>query len=845
MRSFFKNSFKTLAFLACFLVLLYLLSCIFSFKYEDGITTIDHFYDLPQDTVDVLLLGSSHMGMNVDPSILWNLRGIAAYNCWGSMQKSWNTYYYLKECLKYQQPKLVVMDVYGVTFDGDLPGYDNIVKNTQGLRFSRDKIENILVSSPEEYRTALIFGIPTYHYRYSEISGKDFENFFWDKQTGIQYLDLTGLNVQSFEIMDVSNMTEPVPLAEKCETYFRKILDLCREEQIPILLVASPYYLHEQEQRRFNRIGEIAEEYGVTFLNFNENYQELSIDPKTDFCDLAHMMPSGVEKYSSYLADYMKANYQLPDRRLDENHIWNQKTETQSHCVYALEHQFYGGGRQYVDTGVQLYKNPYYSFTLLTRINTEVVGEDTVWMSCFSEEGLYRGMLLNRNGDNLYFIFNRDLRIEISEYGEMVDLALVKEGLHYTVYVDGVKYKTMDLKPFESLEDTLLLGCQRYVDGSRFRYSNTEIDNLEIYDIALSADDIAAWNPAELPEPPQRQAQQADSDAAFSLMERFAGDGFSRYLDTGIAPYSDPYASWTLLTQFREDAGQGAGVYFSSFCEDEADYRGVMARRVGPGQLNLLYGNRSIITQVPENSDIRLAVVKDEVSYSVYVNGERIVEEDFCETNPWQGNLLIGCQETVDGEKMRFGEVTVYNLEFYNGVMTEEDVLNWAPEYLPEPQKAEASPVDYTLENPFLGNGKSSYVDTGIQLYDQPEKSWTLELKFRKNGAQTLATCFAEEPSCYRGLLITTLDDNNLNLTLGQTGVQLELPPQPEQELKIVKEGYAYRVFLNGKQVWQGASTAPAYGGTVHIGCAVDGKGEPFRFSSAKILEFTITGPTE
>lgn len=845
MKTFFQKSFKTLAFLACLLALLYLFSCIFSFKYEDGINPIARFYDLPEDTVDVLLLGSSHMGMNVDPSILWNQRGIAAYSCWGSMQQPWNTYYYLKECLKYQQPKLVVMDVYGVTFDGDLPGYDNIVKNTQGLRFSRDKIENILVSSPEEYRSALLLGIPCFHYRYSEICAEDFNHFFWNKDTGIQSLDLTGLTVQSFEIMDVSGMTQPVPLAEKCETYFRKILDLCQEEEIPILLVASPYYLHEQEQGRFNRIGEIADDYGVTFLNFNENYPQLSIDPQTDFCDLAHMMPSGVEKYDSYLADYIVGHYEVPDRRLDSNHIWNQKTEVQTHCVYALENKFYGGGRQYLDTGVQLYKNPYYSFTLMTRINTEVLGEDTVWMSCFSEEEQYRGMLLNRNGDNLYFIFNRDLRIEISEFGQTVDLALVKEGLHYTVYVDGVKYKTMDLKPFESLEDTLLLGCQRYVDGSRFRYSNTEVDNLEIYDIALSADDIAAWDPAQLPEPPQRQAQQADSDAAFSLNQRFVGDGFSKYLDTGIAPYSDPNASWTLLTQFREDAGQGAGVYFSSFCEDEADYRGIMARKVGPGQLNLLYGNRSIITQVPEGSDISLAIVKDEVSYTIYVNGERIVDGDLCETNPWQGDLLIGCQETMDGEKMRFSGVTVYNLEFYNGVMTAEDILAWAPEFLPEPPAAVASPVDYCLENPFLGNGSSSYVDTGIQLYDVADKSWTLEMKFRKNGAQTLATCFAEDPSCYRGLVISTLDNDTLNLTLGQTGVQLELAPQPEQELKIVKDGYQYTVYLNGQQAWEATSTAPEYDGTVHIGCGVDGMGKPFRFSSAKILEFRITGPTD
>lgn len=845
MKSFFQKSFKTLAFLVCLLALLYLFSCIFSFKHEDGITTIDHFYDLPEDTVDVLLLGSSHMGMNVDPSLLWDLRGIAAYNCWGSMQQPWNTYYYLKECLKYQQPKLVVMDVYGVTFSGDFPGYDNLVKSTQGLRFSWDKVQDILVSAPEEYRSALLLGIPTYHYRYSEISREDFDNFFWNKHTGIQSIDLTGSTLQSFDILDVSEMKEPIPLAEKCETYFLKILDMCKENDIPMLLVASPYFLHEEEQGKFNRIGQIAEEYGYPFLNFNENYREIGIDPQKDFRDLAHMGQSGIDKYDSYLADYITAHYEIPDRRLDPDHIWNVEAETETHCIYSLDNKFYGGGHHYIGTGVQLYENPYASYTLLAQIDTECISEDQVWFSCFSEAGDFRGLLLTRSDGNLYFIFNKSKRIEIPDYGKKLKLAVVKEGLKYTTYVDGQQYISISVDPFESLEDTLLLGCQRYVDGSRFRYSNTEIDNLEIYDIALSADDIAAWNPAQLPEPPQRQAQQADSDAAFSLNQRFVGDGFSKYLDTGIAPYSDPNASWTLLTQFREDAGQGAGVYFSSFCEDEADYRGIMARKVGPGQLNLLYGNRSIITQVPEGSDISLAIVKDEVSYTIYVNGERIVDGDLCETNPWQGNLLIGCQETMDGEKMRFSGVTVYNLEFYNGVMTAEDILAWAPEFLPEPPAAVASPVDYTLKNPFLGNGSSSYVDTGIQLYDVADKSWTLEMKFRKNGAQTLATCFAEDPSCYRGLVISTLDNDTLNLTLGQTGVQLELAPQPEQELKIVKDGYQYTVYLNGQQAWEATSTAPEYDGTVHIGCGVDGTGKPFRFSSAKILEFRITGPTD
>ena len=840
MKNFFRKFFKTVAFLACLLVLFYLVNCVLSFKYDDGIKTIDNFYDLPDDTVDVLLLGSSHMGVNVDPTVLWNLRGIASYNCWGSVQQPWNTYYYLKECLKYQNPKLVVMDVYGVTFSGDFPGYDNMVKNTQGLRLSKDKIENILVSSPKEYRNALLLGLLASHYRYSEISEEDFHSFFWNKETAIQKVDTSG-PVQSFTIQDVSHVKEVLPLAEKCETYFRNILNLCKERDIPILLVAAPYYLHEEEQARYNRIGEIANEYGVPFLNFNLTYQEIGIDTQQDFRDLAHMGKTGIEKYDTYLAEYIKEHYDIPDRRLDTHHIWNQHVESESHCLYTLPYKFYGKGHEYLDTGVQLYTYPYGSFTILAEIDTECISEDQVWFSCFQEGNNLQGILLTQRDGNLYLIFNKDKRIEISDYGEKLKLAVAKEGLKYTTYVNGEQYLSTTIDSFEPLDYTLMLGCQLNEEGKRYRYSATQVDQLEIYDIALDADAIARWAPAELPEPPQRQVQAVDSQAAFFLEQQFTGDGYSSYLDTGLDLYSEPNDSWTLLTQFREGCDRGAGVYFSCFAEEETDYRGVMARRVGPGQLNLLYGNRSVNFQVPENSQVSLAIVKDESAYSIYLNGKQVVQQDYCDTNPWGGNLLLGCQETGEGEKMRFSAVTVYNFEVYHGVMEETDILAWHPEYRPEPVAKQPAPVAYTLDKSFLGDGKSAYVDTGVQLYDVADKSWCLEMTFRKSGPGHLVTCFAEDPSSYRGLIVTALDDTTLSLTLGQAALELTLGPRPEQTLKITKQAGDYAVWLNGEPAGQLHSDAPAYDGTLLIGCAADGSGKPFRFSNAKILSLTVT----
>ena len=96
MGKIFKASFKVVLFLFIFAVLLYLVMCVLLFKQEDGALPMRNFYDLPENTVDVLFLGSSHMGMNLSTDILWNKYGIAGYKCWGSVQPIWNTYYYLK-----------------------------------------------------------------------------------------------------------------------------------------------------------------------------------------------------------------------------------------------------------------------------------------------------------------------------------------------------------------------------------------------------------------------------------------------------------------------------------------------------------------------------------------------------------------------------------------------------------------------------------------------------------------------------------------------------------------------------------------------------------------------------
>lgn len=846
-----KKLFGSLAFLSGFLVLFYLFTCILQFKYDDGVLPMKNYYDLPEDTVDVLLLGSSHMGMNVDPSILWEEYGMAAYACWGGMQPTWNTYYYLKECLKTQKPELVVMDTYVATGDMEYADYSGMVKNTQAMRWSLDKLNAIEVSATDAYKTDILLGWPTFHSRYSDLGLQDFNYFFWNKYTGIQSIPSSQGIVYPTSIMDVGKVTESMELFSKQEEYLRKTIELCRDNHIPLQLVTAPYTVPENEQKRFNRIAEIAEEYGISFVNYNACYQEIGIDPQTDFRDEGHLNDSGIEKYTIGLGKYLKEHFDLPDRREDEGHIWNRDSMDSLEPVYRLEEQFIGDGVQnYVDTGLQLYQNPLASWTILAEVDTEILSEDKVFFSCFSEDPSdYRGVIF-RGKDNgaLQVKYTSNHECEIKEFGKTMKIAIVKNNLTESVYVDGKLVQEITMDRITPYEGNLLIGCEDTAEFEKFRFSKTTVRSLEVYDAALEETAVSAWDPElpPLPKEKEEEPQPENGDLSYVMAERFLGDGVEAFVDTGVKLYQDPDASWTVLAKISPDIPAGDTVYLSCFSETIEDYRGLILRRVEPGRLNIVYGqNASVTVDIPQTEPSIVAVVKAKNAYSIYVNGEAAVENSVSACNPYDGSLLIGCQTDQDGNIFRYSGTQLYNAEVKSRALAAAEILAWNPEPAPEPAPEPTTPVAYTMKDAFLGDGTKNYVDTGVKLYDQPEKSWTLDLvTVREDGAenQVVASCFSEDPNSYRGLVIRQKDSYTYALSLGQQYLEFTVSPERNVRITVVKDEFTYAVYYNGGLVKDGIdSRCPAYDGNFLVGCQEKPDGQKFRFGKVKVSALSLS----
>lgn len=310
-----KSIVKVICFLTVFVIVMNCFTKVYCFKYNDGIYGIKTFYEQNNNINDVIFVGSSHIFENVNTEVLWNEYGIASFDLAGSFQPIWNSYYYIKEMFKSQTPDLIVLDIYGVTQEEDYIEESKIIKNTYGMKGSLDKIEAVKISSEKELWNSYLWEIPTYHMRYKELTDADFLPHLgmpnWDvwKGFGINPATMVLEKPEGFQTEETAELTE------KVERYLRKICELCQERKTELLLIKTPYVTSIEATMKYNKTVDIAEEYGVSCIDFNYYYDEIGMDFSTDMADPGHLNYKGNVKFSRYLADYIKSNYDIPDRR--------------------------------------------------------------------------------------------------------------------------------------------------------------------------------------------------------------------------------------------------------------------------------------------------------------------------------------------------------------------------------------------------------------------------------------------------------------------------------------------------------------------------------------------------
>ena len=175
MKKLIQKAVKVLAFLLVLALCYGLMDQVLKIKTDDMVSMVK-LRQLPPDTVDVLLVGSSHIGMNIDNQQIYDEFGISSFDLWVGMQPLWNSYYYLKEALRYQKPKVVMVDVFLAGTSAEYSLNTVAMKNIQYLSMGVDKLKAALDSFPAwQDAVEAVWGMPFYHERYDELVQDDWE----------------------------------------------------------------------------------------------------------------------------------------------------------------------------------------------------------------------------------------------------------------------------------------------------------------------------------------------------------------------------------------------------------------------------------------------------------------------------------------------------------------------------------------------------------------------------------------------------------------------------------------------------------------------------------------------
>ena len=307
------------------------------FKSIHGINQTRAMYYQPKDKVDVVFMGTSHIHCGINNAELWNSYGIASFDYSAAEQTFWMSYYYLLELLKTQHPKVICLDLFASVVNTADWQYNWINENVYGMRFSMNKVKMLEPTcETPEMRRQYMFNMLGYHTRYATLTREDVKAVFTlpeDMRNNKGYTPIMGIcPIEANRFPDAY----PSHLTEKIEKYLRLIIEKCQEENIPLLLMVVPYQQQEYHACTYLQIKEVADEYGVPYVNYADVMLEIGMDPNTDFRDPSHLNHQGATRFSHIFGEYLSDSCGIPDRRGEPGYeSWDRFSEYVDETIAA------------------------------------------------------------------------------------------------------------------------------------------------------------------------------------------------------------------------------------------------------------------------------------------------------------------------------------------------------------------------------------------------------------------------------------------------------------------------------------------------------------------------------
>lgn len=317
-------------------------SVTFVMRYKQHPPTVYTFYKEPRNSLDVVFFGTSHMRCTVDPLQLYKDYGIVSHDLAQSGQEIFFTYESLKDTLRRQKPKVMVVDLFAFTC---------FYRVGEGCRHY--SVDDLPLSSKCFFINSLIkaevnlvdyyFPMYIYHSKWNSLRKDD----FYFKQSIYSKKGNFAFNKFSCSKPDILPIEDRLDLPYETEKVLADMINLAEDKNVSLIFTVIPYDRRvmqndidiEGQQKLYNEISyRIKDKKNINYLNYFHILDEINFDFLSDLCDDNHLNFYGAQKITAHLGKYIKEHYDIPDRRLDPAYAkWNEDYKLYVQDIFARE----------------------------------------------------------------------------------------------------------------------------------------------------------------------------------------------------------------------------------------------------------------------------------------------------------------------------------------------------------------------------------------------------------------------------------------------------------------------------------------------------------------------------
>lgn len=281
---------------------------------------IDTFHSIPEESLEVIAYGSSHVWRGLNVMEMYQEYGIGAYNYGCNWQHINTTSLFFQDSLRTQSPKVILIETYLVNdllIDTDINGEIYYTKGISSFEAKREYLEQCFGDNIERY---LSYYVPlcAFHENWNNLKEGNFQKSsnLTDFYKTMGYVYTNG--AKPVEIGDYRTF-EQKELSQESKDVLDSIVKICTEKDIQVIFYTTPW---QGEYCYFDAMDRYAQENGCKYINLFEKTDEMGLDGSTDFSDAGHLNDNGAKKVADYLGNYIVNNYEVTDMRKIEGNQW-------------------------------------------------------------------------------------------------------------------------------------------------------------------------------------------------------------------------------------------------------------------------------------------------------------------------------------------------------------------------------------------------------------------------------------------------------------------------------------------------------------------------------------------